>query len=147
VKRIVEKGVGKMRKWFGTDQRDIRAAIGPGIHSCCYEVGQEVRDEFASQFAHAEQFVSRGERIGSGEREISAAVSDGASSLPRELPSKIFLDLAEANRRQLIDAEVSKKNIDASPLCTACYAELLFSHRTEWGVTGRMMALAGVRPE
>jgi len=41
MKRIVEKGVGEMRRCFGTQARDIKAAIGPGIYSCCYEVGPE----------------------------------------------------------------------------------------------------------
>lgn len=54
VKRIVEKGVGEMQRWFGTLPRNIKAAIGPGIHACCYEVGAEVRQQFESQFAYAE---------------------------------------------------------------------------------------------
>ena len=43
VRRIVEKGVGEMRGCFGTRPRDIKAAIGPGVHGCCYQVGEEVR--------------------------------------------------------------------------------------------------------
>src|SRR5256886_9691438 len=53
VKRIVEKGVGEMGRYFGTLPGDVKAAIGPGVHGCCYEVGTEVRDQFASQFAYA----------------------------------------------------------------------------------------------
>src|ERR1700742_3961951 len=58
-----------------------------------------------------------------------------------ELPTKIFLDLVEANRRQLLDAGVLRKNIEASLLCTNCHPELLFSYRREKGKTGRMMAV------
>ena len=53
VKRIVEKGVGEMQRWFGTRPEDIKAAIGPGIGGCCYEVGEEVRTKFESQFSYA----------------------------------------------------------------------------------------------
>jgi polyphenol oxidase len=53
--------------------------------------------------------------------------------------------LVEANRRQLIDAGVPAKHIEASPLCTSCRTDLLFSHRAEKGVTGRMMGVVGVR--
>src|SRR5437879_4912774 len=53
VQRIVEKGVGEMHRRFGTRARDVRAAIGPGIHGCCYEVGEEVRTKFESQFSYA----------------------------------------------------------------------------------------------
>ena len=45
-----------------------------------------------------------------------------------ELPTRIFLDLVEANRQQLLAAGVAKKNIEASPLCTNCHPELLFSY-------------------
>jgi len=62
-----------------------------------------------------------------------------------ELPVKLFLDLVEANRRQLLDAGVLANNIEANAPCTACHTELLFSFRAEKGVTGRMMAAVGIR--
>ena len=55
VARIVEKGVGEMRRQFGSVPRDLRAAIGPCIRRCCYSVGSEVRAEFESQFSYADQ--------------------------------------------------------------------------------------------
>src|SRR3954467_3283878 len=51
--RIVEKGVGRMQAKFGSKPKDIVAAIGPGIHKCCYEVEESFRDTFASQFAYS----------------------------------------------------------------------------------------------
>ena len=62
------------------------------------------------------------------------------------LPRKIMLDLVEANRRQLLEAGVPANNITASPLCTACRTDLLFSHRAEKGAAGRMMAVIGIKP-
>lgn len=145
VKRIVEKGVGEMRRWFGTMPRDIQAAIGPGVHRCCYEVGAEVRDQFESKFAYAGHLF-RETRESDPVREkypmlFLSARAPGHSNLPRQL----FLDLPEANRRQLVTAGVPAKNIDVSPLCTVCRVDLLFSHRAEKGNTGRMMAVAGIR--
>jgi copper oxidase (laccase) domain-containing protein len=58
----------------------------------------------------------------------------------------MFLDLVEANRRQLLAAGVLAKNITASPLCTSCHTDVLFSYRVENGRTGRMMAAAGIKP-
>jgi polyphenol oxidase len=40
---------------------------------------------------------------------------------------------------------VPARSIEASPICTNCHTDLLFSYRAEKGKTGRMMALAGIR--
>jgi YfiH family protein len=147
VKRIVEKGVGEMRKHFGSDPRKLVAAIGPGVQACCYEVGEEVRTRFEAQFAYASSLF-REEKQSDPVREkypllFLTARAPGHS----ELPVKLFLDLVEANRRQLLDAGLIGKNIETTAPCTACHTELLFSFRAEKGVTGRMMAAAGIRPE
>jgi len=43
---VVLSSLGRMQSEFGTDPRDVYAAIGPGIGSCCYEVGLEVAQRF-----------------------------------------------------------------------------------------------------
>ena len=145
VKRIVEKGVGEMRRWFGTEARDIRAAIGPGIHSCCYQVGPEVREQFESQFAYAKELFHEVKESDPIREKYPLLFLTARAPGHSELPKKIFLDLVEANRRQLLAAGVLAKNISASSLCTSCRTDLLFSHRAEKGVTGRMMAVVGIR--
>ncbi|MGA8492492.1 MAG: peptidoglycan editing factor PgeF [Terriglobales bacterium] len=145
VKRIVEKGVGEMRRCFGTLPRNIKAAIGPGIHACCYDVGPEVRQQFESQFAYAEDLFHEIKESDPVREKYPLLFLTARAPGHSELPTKIFLDLVEANRLQLIDAGVSPKNISASPLCTACRPDQLFSYRAEKGVTGRMMAVAGIR--
>jgi polyphenol oxidase len=146
-KRIVEKGVGEMHRWFGTDPGDLRAAIGPGIRVCCYTVGPEVRSAFETQFRYGRDlFRETKERNEVHERYpllFLTARPPGHS----ELPKKIFLDLAEANRLQLIDAGVPKKNISDLGLCTFCKKDMFFSHRAEKGGTGRMMAAVGIRAQ
>jgi hypothetical protein len=147
VQRIVEKGVGEMRKHFGSDPRTLVAAIGPGVQGCCYEVGEEVRTRFEAQFAYASSLF-REEKQSDPVREkypllFLTARAPGHS----ELPVKLFLDLVEANRRQLLGAGLMAKNIETAAPCTACHTELLFSFRAEKGVTGRMMAAAGIRLE
>ena len=145
VKRIVEKGVGEMGRYFGTVPGDVKAAIGPGIHGCCYEVGTEVRDQFASQFAYAADLFRESKDADPIRKKYPLLFLSARPPGHSDLPKKIFLDLIEANRRQMIDAGVPAENIAASPLCTSCRTDLLFSHRKEKGITGRMMAVVGIR--
>ena len=146
MKRIVEKGVGEMRRCFGTQARDIKAAIGPGIHSCCYEVGPEVGERFESQFEYAAELFREAKESDPIREKYPLLFLSARAPGHSELPKKIFLDLVEANRQQLIAAGVLAKNISASPLCTACRTDLLFSHRAERGITGRSMAAVAIRP-
>jgi len=46
---IAAGAVEAMRRRFGTDPRDVHAAIGPGIGKCCFEVGPEVAAEFGER--------------------------------------------------------------------------------------------------
>jgi polyphenol oxidase len=147
VKRIIEKGVGEMRKHFGSDPRNMIAAIGPGIQSCCYEVGEEVRRQFESQFAYGASLFREVKESDPVREKYPLLFLTARAPGHSELPSKLFLDLVEANRRQLMDAGLAKKNIDASAPCTACHTDLLFSHRGDKGVTGRMMGVAGIKPQ
>jgi len=145
VKRIVEKGVGEMRRWFTSSPRDIRAAIGPGIHNCCYEVGDEVRTQFESQFAYAADLFHEVKESDVVRERYPLLFLTARAPGHSELPRKLFLDLVEANRRQLLDAGVSARNISALPHCTSCQTDLLFSYRKESGRTGRMMGVVGIR--
>jgi YfiH family protein len=145
IKRIVEKGAGEMRRWFGSRTRDLKAAIGPGIHKCCYQVGPEVRDQFESQFEYAASLFHEIEEHDEVREKYPMLFLTARAPGHSELPKKIFLDLAEANRRQLIRIGVAARNISVSSLCTACRSDLLFSHRMEKGVAGRMIAVAGIR--
>jgi YfiH family protein len=147
VNRIVEKGVGEMRKHFGSEPRDLVAAIGPGVQGCCYEVGEEVRTKFEAQFAYASSLFRQVKESDPVRDKYPLLFLTARAPGHSELPVKLFLDLVEANRRQLLDAGVMAKNIEAVGPCTACHTELLFSYRAEKGVTGRMMAAAGIRPE
>ena len=145
VKRIVEKGVGEMRKHFKSDPRDLVAAIGPGVRGCCYEVGEEVRTKFETQFAYASSLFREVKESDPVREKYPLLFLTARAPGHGELPVKLFLDLVEANRRQLLDAGVKAKNIDAAAPCTACHTDLLFSFRAEKGITGRMMGVAGIR--
>jgi polyphenol oxidase len=144
--RIAEKALGRMKMEFDTRAEDVVAAIGPAIGGCCYEVGPEVAQAFAAQFADArEWFEGPFDRLAGGD---DPAPFPWLSMTPpgHEAPApRVRLDLRAANRRQLESAGVPPAQIIVSTLCTACRTNLLFSHRRENGKTGRMMAVIGVR--
>ena len=50
-KRIVEKGIGRMRADFGCQPENLIAAIGAGVGVCCYEVGEELVTGFKYQIS------------------------------------------------------------------------------------------------
>jgi purine-nucleoside/S-methyl-5'-thioadenosine phosphorylase / adenosine deaminase len=145
LKRIVENGVGRMRTEFGSRPEDLIAAIGPGIALCCYAVGEEVRSEFASQFAYApELFRELSESDPIREKYpllFLTARAPGHSNLGPQL----HLDLMEANRRQLVDAGVRPESITVVGHCTRCQCNRYFSYRAEQGFTGRMLSVVGIR--
>jgi YfiH family protein len=147
VKRIVESGIGRMRLAFGSRPEDLTAAIGPGIGPCCYAVGEEVLSSFESQFPYA--------------RELFREVYDSDPIRTRypmlfltqrapghsDIGPSLHLNLAEANRRQLLAAGLKPRAIHLVGGCTSCRPELFFSHRASEGRTGRMMSVIGIRPD
>lgn len=48
-KGIVINAVKRMSENWGCDPQDLCVAFGPGIRSCCYEVGQELEDIFPQE--------------------------------------------------------------------------------------------------
>ncbi len=47
VQRIAARAVERMQEEFGSIPKEIEVAIGPGIGKCCFEVGEEVAEQFA----------------------------------------------------------------------------------------------------
>ena len=144
--RVVEKGIGEMRRHFSSNPRDLRAAIGPGIHKCCYQVGPEVREVFHSRFAYSDQLFHEQRESNVVHEKYPLLFMNARAPGHGPDQSKLYLDLVAANTRQLLDTGVLAKNISVSPLCTSCRTDLLFSYRAEKGGTGRLMGVIGIRP-
>ena len=145
VARIVEKGIGEMRRQFGIVPRDLHAVIGPCIRHCCYQVGAEVRAKFESQLHYADELF---EEVFDAD---AIRVRYPMLFLNQRAPGhgghgpEIHLDLVAANQRQLLDAGIREEHISVIDGCTACDTTRFFSHRAEFGQTGRMMAVIGIR--
>ena len=118
--RIVEKTVAVMQNRFGCHVRSIRAAIGPSIGVCCYEVNGTVLAPLKRGFP------------------FWADVVENVKG------TKAHLDLRGFNRRQLEDAGISPDRIETVNLCTACHPDLFYSSRRDGARTGRMMSGIGL---
>lgn len=147
LKRIVMKTLGRMQMTLGTLPRDVVAAIGPAIGGCCYEVGPEVAQAFAGQFAEARHwFEGPFDQLAAGDTPNPLQWLTMVPPGHQPPAPRVNLDLRAANRWQLLEAGVSAANIFGSTLCTSCRADLLFSYRREGNLSGRMLAVIGVRP-
>ena len=143
VKRIVERGVGSMHAVFGSSSKNLYAAIGPCIHACCYAVGDEVIDEFQSQFVYADELFSEVYNRDPIKEKYPLLFLTARAPGHSNIGPQTHLDLVEANRRQLLEAGIRPDHIWAAEECTSCRTDLLFSHRAEAGYTGRMMGVIG----
>jgi copper oxidase (laccase) domain-containing protein len=134
-----------MRVQYGSDPADLRAAIGPCIGQCCYAVGDEVIDEFRSQFSYADELFREVYDDDPVKTKYPLLFLTARAPGHSPIGPQIHLDLVEANRRQLLDAGLKAKNIWLGKECTSCNTDRLFSHRKENGFTGRMMGVVGIR--
>lgn len=112
---IALKGIEALGSVFGSEPGDILAAVGPSIGPCCYEVDAPVMEAFRKSGAGWEPFARE---TGKG---------------------KWALDLAAANKHQLLAAGVREANIETTPICVSCAHDLFFSYRRDGGETGRQM--------
>ena len=157
LKRITAKTLGRMRMLYGTHPADVLAVFGPAIGPCCYEVGPEVVQAFASQFSSAAEWFSTPapspldrsaltfEQLSIGQEPMPLKWLTMAPPGHEPPAARLFLDLSAANRWQLLDAGVPTGHIAVSELCTACHTDLFFSYRRERERTGRLMGVIGIR--
>ena len=123
VNRMGEHTLKAMREAFGTDPKDVTAAIGPSICQACYEVSEDVAEAFRKAFAKPGQ-----------EKELLIDKGQG----------KYLLDLWKANRIVLEEAGVPTERIQVTDVCTCCNPDYLFSHRASQGRRGNLGAFLGL---
>ncbi len=122
VGRIGDNVVKKMQSLYGTDPSDIKAAIGPAISVCCYEVDKPCADNF-----------------------LALDELDSTKFVFPKGNGKFMIDLLETNRQILVHAGVKNENITVSDVCTNCNNELLWSHRATKGHRGTMSAFMCIK--
>ena len=135
--RVAVAALNAMEREFGTHPKDVVAAIGPSIGPCCYQVGSELVDAFASA-GHERYLIERWFSTPASAESFGAA-SRLASGVGRW--RQLRLNVAGANGDQLILAGVPPQQIFDAGLCTAMHLDVLTSYRAEKENAGR---IAGV---
>jgi YfiH family protein len=123
VDKIGKVTVEKMIECYGTNPADMIAAIGPSICRDCYEVSEDVIEEFRKSF--------------------QPDVIDHICY--KKDNGKYQLDLWKANQYVLLEAGIKNENISVTNICTCCNPELLFSHRASKGMRGNLAAFIGLK--
>ncbi|MDE3194977.1 MAG: peptidoglycan editing factor PgeF [Acidobacteriota bacterium] len=113
--QIAVRTVEQMRRLYGSRPEDLRAAVGPSIGACCYEVGPEVALQF----------------------DTGSPDSGSAGGGP------VRIDLPAINAAQLRAAGL--QDIWIARECTFCLSDRYFSFRREKEQAGRMVSFVGVR--
>jgi YfiH family protein len=126
---------------FGTRREEVVAAIGPSIGVCCYEVGPELVDAFAAA-GHPRHLI---DRWFSTPRPLHEPGEERARIRSRRERPALRLDVAGANRDQLVLAGVPEERIHIAGLCTAMHLDVLTSYRAERERAGRIAGVIRAR--
>ncbi len=114
--KIVKKTITKLISTYNIKRKHIKAAIGPSIGNCCFNVEEDVFNKL----------------ITDKEKQRSAW------RLSKE-KNKYDIDLKELNRNQLLATGII--DIDVCDYCTSCMSDIFFSYRKERGKTARHSAI------
>ena len=112
-----------MKREYGTEAKDVITAIGPSICQDCYEVSEDVIDQFREVYP----------------RKIWSDL------FYEKQTGKFQLNLWEACRQNFLMAGVLPEHISLPDLCTCCNPKFLFSHRASRGNRGNLAAVVMLR--
>ena len=112
-----------MKREYGTEAKDVITAIGPSICQDCYEVSEDVIDQFREVY----------------HRKIWPDL------FYEKQNGKFQLNLWEACRQNFLMAGVLPEHISLPDLCTCCNPKFLFSHRASRGNRGNLAAVVMLR--
>lgn len=123
VGKIGKETIRKMEEQYGSDPKDILAAVGPSICKDCYEVSEDVILEFQKNFK---------ERYW---KDLFYHKENG----------KYQLDLWKANEIIFKESGILPEHIAVTNVCTHCNSEILYSHRTSGDRRGNLAAFLALK--
>lgn len=127
--------VKRMQGEFGCNPADIQAGIGPSICQDCYEVSEEVAEQFQKGFWSDGRVITICSEVYEQSKYPRKEIL-----LPGKEDGKYQLDLWLANIVVLRMSGIPLENISITDVCTCCNAHYLFSHRATGGKRGNLGA-------
>ena len=121
-KSLAPKTAQKMVDEYNADINDICITIGVSIKKCCYEVSEELYNDFIKEFPY---------------------IDDG--NCAETINDKYYLDLPLINKKILIQYGIREENIFIADMCTCCNKENLFSHRGQGPGRGIMASIITIK--
>lgn len=118
VASLTQRLVEAVCERYGCRPASMLAGVGPGAGPCCYEVQRDVYE--------------------------AAANLDDRGALFPQRDGRLYFDLWQANRAQLIAAGLRPEAIEVAGICTMCRPDLFFSFRREGAGCGHFGLMAAV---
>lgn len=106
------KTIQRMQEEYDVDVTTILAVIGVGCGECCYEISMELAGKFPTDF------------------------------IMKQADGKIYLNLKEFVKNQILMSGLSDSQIEVSSMCSICNSDIYFSSRAQQGIVG--YGLAGI---
>ncbi|MCI5552535.1 MAG: peptidoglycan editing factor PgeF [Tenericutes bacterium] len=120
--RIIKNAIDLMITNYHSNPEDIEAYICPSILKCCFEVDEDVKNDFEKEF----QDIS-----------IESCITKGKVIDQKQ---KYFIDTTLINKRVLMQLGLKEENITISDICSKCHNDIIHSHRSEGVNSGRNIA-------
>ncbi len=118
VAEATRRMVELMASRFACRPAELLAGIGPGAGPCCYQVRQDVYNAAARLAARDRLF--------------------------QHCAGRMYFDLWEANRVQLLEAGVPEAQIETAGICTMCHDDQFYSYRREGAGCGHFALVAAL---
>lgn len=123
VNKMANVTIEKMQKGFGCNPEDILAVVGPSICQDCYEVSEDVIEQFRANYK--EEYWT--------------------DIFYKKVNGKYQLNLWKANEYNFLDAGIKPEHIAITNVCTCCNPDVLFSHRITGFERGNLSAFLSLK--
>ena len=123
--KIIVNAVNIFANDYNCDVNDIEVYIYPCIQKCCFEVDEDVKDQFTKHFNDIDDCILKGDKV------------DGKQ--------KFYIDTTLINKKELLKLGINQKNIHISSECTKCNSNIYHSYRAKKENSGRNIALVCIK--